>query len=57
MKANPHMNSDEAEMVLEDAGLGGATEKGAGSKGIELPEELPSCPFAKLSFTPGCSCR
>ncbi len=52
MKANPHMNSDEAEMVLEDAGLGGATEKGAGSKGIELPEELPILPIREAVLYP-----
>jgi ATP-dependent Lon protease len=52
MKANPHMNPDEVEMVLEDAGLGGAAEKGEGPRGIEIPEELPILPIRESVLYP-----
>jgi ATP-dependent Lon protease len=52
MKTDLHMNPDEAEMILEDVGLGGAAEKGEGSKGVELPEELPILPIREAVLYP-----
>jgi ATP-dependent Lon protease len=49
---NLSMNPDEAEIILEEAGLGGAVEKGEGAKGVELPEELPILPIREAVLYP-----
>jgi ATP-dependent Lon protease len=49
---NMPMNPDEAEIILEEAGLGGATEKGEGAKAVELPEELPILPIREAVLYP-----
>lgn len=49
---NMPMNPDEAEIILEEAGLGGAAEKGEGAKAVELPEELPILPIREAVLYP-----
>jgi len=49
---NMPMNPDEAEIILEEAGLGGAAEKGEGAKAAELPEELPILPIREAVLYP-----
>ena len=49
---NMPMNPDEAEIILEEAGLGGAAEKGEGAKAVELPEELPILPIRESVLYP-----
>jgi ATP-dependent Lon protease len=39
-------------MILEEAGLGGAVEKGEGAKGVEMPEELPILPIREAVLYP-----
>jgi len=49
---NMPMNPDEAEIILEEASLGGAAEKGEGAKAVELPEELPILPIRESVLYP-----
>ena len=49
---NMFMNPDEAGIILEEAGLGGAAEKGEGAKAVELPEELPILPIREAVLYP-----
>jgi ATP-dependent Lon protease len=49
---NMPMNPDEAEIILEEAGLGGAAEKGEGAKAVELPAELPILPIREAVLYP-----
>ena len=49
---NMPMNPDEAEIILEEAGLGGAAEKGEGAKAVELPGELPILPIREAVLYP-----
>ena len=52
MKADPRMASDEVEMILEETGLGEASEKGEGRKGIDIPEDLPILPINESVLYP-----
>jgi ATP-dependent Lon protease len=52
MKADPRMASDEVEMILDETGLGEASEKGEGRKGIDLPEDLPILPINESVLYP-----